>query len=411
MPMPMPAPAAAVLASLLLVCSAGQAGADELANLKVEAAELQARIARLESGSAAEEREGAGKQPDWVRNIALKGDFRYRNETIEQQLLDRRNRDRLRVRAGLTAQVNDTVQAEIGLATSEGNDPRSSNVTLGRSSSRKDFYLDLAYVKWQPLQSLALLGGKMNYPWQRASGSVLFDGDVNPEGLAATWQGGGFFASAFHYFIDERADASESTLQGGQLGWKPAIGNGKLTLAAGYFDFHRVQGRNPFHGDSAFGNTTTTVGCQAGAANCLAQDFDLVEALAEYSHPVAGRPVTVFANFIRNTGADNGLDTAVAAGVTYGRAADARTWEVGYSFQRMEKDAVFGQFIDSDLGGGNTDHRAHLLRAGYAVASNWVINATWQIGETDLDVPALIGGVPVRGRNYERLQFDLNFRF
>lgn len=348
---------------------------------------------------------------DELRDIELQGDFRYRNETIDQQLLDRRNRDRLRVRASLTARVNDTVKAQVGLATSEGGDPRSSNVTLGRSSSRKDLYLDLAYVQWQALPSLALLGGKMKYPWQRASGSPLFDGDVNPEGLAATWQGGEFFASAFHHFIDERADASESTLQGAQAGWKPAVGEGQLVIAASYFDFRRVQGRDPFHGGNAFGNTTTTTGCQGGASSCLAHDFNLAGMLAEYTHPVAGRPLAVFADVVHNTAADHDEDLALAAGITYGRASEPRTWEVGYSFQRMQKDAMFGQFIDSDLGGGNTDHRAHLLRAGYAVASNWVINATWQIGETDLAVPAMVDGVPVRGRRYERLQLDLDFRF
>src|SRR5690606_15851569 len=142
--------------------------------------------------------------PEWVRNISFKGDFRYRNETIDQQFVDRRNRDRLRVRAGLVARVNDEVRIELGLARSEGNDPRSSNVTLGGASSRKDINLDLAYFEWRPISALKLRGGKMKYPWERAASSTLFDGDINPEGLAAVWQRGDFFASAFHHFLDER---------------------------------------------------------------------------------------------------------------------------------------------------------------------------------------------------------------
>lgn len=400
-----------LLSALLFVGFTGTAGADELAGLKAEAAELQARIARLESAAAASGKAGADPgMPGWVQRIAFSGDLRYRNETIEQQMLDRRNRDRLRVRAGFTAQVNDAVQARIALATSEGNDPRSSNVTLGRSSSRKDFYLDLAHVQWQALPSVALLAGKMKYPWRRAGDSGLFDGDVNPEGLAATWQQGDFFGSGFHFFIDERADASESTLQGAQLGWEPAVGTGRLQLAAGYFDFHRVRGRAPFHGGSAFGNTTTAADCHGGAASCLLHDYDLLELQAGLSHPVAGRSLQVHADYIRNLAVSD-RDAAFTAGVTYGRAAEPRSWEIGYGFQRVQKDAVFAQFVDSDIGGGNTDHRAHLFHAAYALARGWLVNATWQLAETDLDVPAAVDGGLLHGRDYRRLQLDLNFRF
>lgn len=357
--------------------------------------------------------EGSGDAaiPAWVYNFTFKGDLRYRNETIDQQWLDRRNRDRVRLRAGFTAKVNDTVTAEMGLATSEGNDPRSSNVTLGRANSRKDIFLDLAFVQWQALPSLKLMAGKMKFPWQRPGASTLFDSDINPEGLAATWAHGDFFGSAFHHYLDERSNASESTLQGGQFGWKPAVGGGKLTLAAGLFDFHRVRGRDPFHAGNAYGNTTTAVGCEGGAASCLTQDYNLIEAFAEYSRPVGGRPLALFAHSLTNEAADDGMDSAWSAGVSWGRAAEAGQWEVGYTHQRIRKDAVFGQFIDSDVGGGNTDHRAHVLRAGYAVAKNWTVNAAYQMAETDLDVPVLVDGTLRHGRNYQRLQLDLNFRF
>lgn len=342
--------------------------------------------------------------------FAFNGDFRYRHEIISQQGAKRRDRDRLRVRAGVTARVNDTVQAELALATDEGGDPRSSNVTLGGAGARKDVKLDLAVVQWQPLDSLTLLGGKMKYPWQRAGESVLFDGDVNPEGIAAQWQQGAFFASAFHHYIAERSDAAESTLRGTQFGWKPSVGEGRLTIAAGWFDFRRVRGFDPFH-DDANGNSTTDTGCAAGVALCLAQDYNLVEGLVEFTHPVAGRPLQLFADYFANVAADNREDEAFSAGFLYGRADKSRSWEIAYSYQRVRKDALFGQFIDSDVGAGNTDHRAHVIQAGYAPAKNWTVNLTWQFADTDLAVPAVIDGVPVRGRNYERLHLDLNFNF
>jgi hypothetical protein len=415
--------AGAVTAILALALAAPAAAAtDELAELKVAVEALQARIAQLEAQAKAAE-ETNDRQADqiavvrsnvgsWVSNFTFKGDFRYRNETIDQQYVPERNRDRLRVRAGFVARVNDTVRTEFGLATSEGNDPRSSNQTLTGENTRKNVFIDLAYVEWQATPALKFTAGRMKYPWNRAGTSSFFDGDINPEGLAANWTRGDFFASATYNILEERSALGESTLTAGQLGWKPALGPGRLTLAAGYFDFHSVQHRNPFYNNSSNGNTTTTTGCIGGATTCLANDYDLVEAMAEYSRPLAGRPLAIFADYITNEAADNGLDTAWSVGLTWGRASDPHTWEIGYNYQLVEKDAVYAQFVDSDLGAGNSDYRAHVLRAGYAVAKNWVLNLAWQLADTNMDVPASVTGVgPVADRDYERLQLDLNFKF
>lgn len=412
----------AFLAAAVCFVGTAHAASDETAELKAAVVALQERITQLEAQAKAVE-ETNDRQADqiavvrssvgsWVPNFTFKGDFRYRNETIDQQYGPERNRDRIRVRAGFVAKVNDTVRTEFALATSEGNDPRSSNQTLTGENTRKNVFIDLAYVEWQAMPQLKLTAGKMKYPWLRAGSSVLFDGDVNIEGLAVNWSRGSLFASAFYNHLEERGAAGESSMGGGQLGWKSTLGAGQLTLAAGLFDFNSVRRRNPFFNASSNGNTTTTAGCIGGASSCLAYDYNLIEGIAEYTRPLAGRPLTLFADYITNDAAGNGLDTALSAGFSWGRAADPRTWEVGYFYQRAEKDAVFAQFIDSDLGGGNTDHGGHVIRAGYAIAKNWTANLTWHLGQTNMDVPTTIPGVgPVRDRDYERLQLDLNFKY
>jgi hypothetical protein len=267
-------------------------------------------------------------------------------------------------------------------------------------------------VEWQALPGLKLTGGKMKYPWVRAGASSLFDGDVNPEGLAVNWSRGDLYASAIHNLLEERSAARESTMSGAQFGWKPALGQGRLNVAAAYFDFHGVRGRNPFFNNSANGNTTTTTGCLGGATTCLVYDYNLVEGIVEYSVPLAGRPLALFADYFRNTAADNGLDTALSLGFTWGRASDPRSWEIGYNYQAADKDSLFAQYTDSDVGAGNTDYRAHVLRMGYAPARNWVVNLAWQMAETNIDVPVTVSGVgDVQERNYDRLQVDLNFKF
>jgi hypothetical protein len=94
-------------------------------------------------------------------------------------------------------------------------------------------------------------------------------------------------------------------------------------------------------------------------------------------------------------------------------------------WQKIEKDALFGQLVDSDFGDGNTDTDGFVLRGGYTVARNWTINATLFLNELSNDVPQsvtvfneataapldtqVISGIT--DREYKRLQLDLNFKF
>jgi hypothetical protein len=94
-------------------------------------------------------------------------------------------------------------------------------------------------------------------------------------------------------------------------------------------------------------------------------------------------------------------------------------------YQQIEKDALFGQLLDSDFGDGNTDSSGVVLRGAYSVARNWTINATLFLNDLSNDVPQTVTvfneATPtpldtrvitdVTDREYKRLQLDLNFRF
>jgi hypothetical protein len=318
-----------VAAAVAAVLAASPATADEVSELKAAVQALQKRLDTLEAQAKSNEEtndrqtdqiaQAKTSVPAWVPNFALKGDLRYRNENIDAEYAVGRNRDRIRVRAGFVAKVNDTITSELQLASAEGGDPRSSNQTLTGENTRKSIYIDLAYAEWKPHADWKLTAGKMKYPWARPGQSILFDGDINPEGLAVNFNHGPFFASSFFTNLEERSATGESTLFGGQVGWKQAIGTASLTLGASLFDFNSVQHRNPFFGGSSNGNTTTTVGCFPGQSPCLLNDYNLVEGFAEYSVPVAGRPLSLYADYIRNDAAVNSMDTAYSAGIQYGR--------------------------------------------------------------------------------------------
>lgn len=409
------------------VAAATQAAAEQVA-ANVEQQEAIDRTTDV----LAQTRAGIG---DWVGRFEWKGDLRYRNETIDQEFaLATRHRDRIRARVGFIAKVNETVRVEVRATTTEGFDSRSANQTLSNANARKGLDLDLGYVEWAPGAGWKLSAGKMRYPWVRST-SFFWDGDVNPEGVAVNWQQGksGFFGGLYYLHLGERSTQADSNVLAAQLGWRGEVAEGwRTTVSASYFDHGAVEGYNPFLNGSAanaYGNTTTTspAVCRRGIATCLANDFNVFYASGELATQLAGRPLTLYADFARNTAADfvspstnpvsnvpGGLDTAYAVGFNYGRASAPRSWEVGYVWQKVEKDAIFGQWHDSNFGAGNTDNQGGALRVAYMFGRNWRLNATYLMNETDVDAPVQITSPTTRvvsSRDYQRLMIDLNMIF
>ncbi|MEO8017227.1 MAG: putative porin [Pseudomonadota bacterium] len=422
--------------------------------LKAQLAALSAKIDQLEKAQTQtkktvdEAQATADHTADVVAQgnarLSFNGDLRYRNESFEVQYVDRnRQRDRIRARLNAMFRVNDTLTGQFAITTGS-TDPRSGNQTMDGQNARKDFDLDLAYVTWAPNAALKVTAGKQKYGWTRSPG-LFYDSDVNPEGISVNYATGNFFAATFYDWLAERALSfgnttattnTDSIMFGAQVGYKiPFSDSVKLTVAASYFNFDGVQGYNPLFGGSSFGNTTTTTGCSrtlAAGTACLLSDYDIMEVFGDLTTSVNGKPLRFFMDYAQNTAAEvnptagEKLDTAYSAGVSYGAASAVKgTWELGLLYQQVEKDALFGQLLDSDFGDGNTDTKGFALRGGYTVARNWTLNATLFLNDLSNDVPQSVTvfneGTPapydttvingIFDRDYKRLQLDLNFKF
>lgn len=348
-----------------------------------------------------------------------KGDFRVRNENIEQELSPDRNRTRMRVRLGFEAEVNPTVKAGFQFATTENGDARSTNQTFSDVNSKKALDLDLAYVEWAPNAATKVTLGKMKQPLVTTT-SYFVDKDINPEGAALAFNhlATGGFVNVAMFDLAERSAASDSTA----LAWQAGL-RGKLNdetsyvLAVGEMNHRNVKNLAVVQSGSAggfFGNTTKTVGC-VGVATCLANEFEVRNALAEVTTVFAGQPVVLFVDWAENTKAAK-LNKAIAYGVTLGKASLPNSWEVGVVSQKVEKDALFGQWIDSDYAAGNTDGDGYTLRGAYQLAKNWKLNVAYHMNETNNDVPVIfaVNSTTLRqvyDRDYKRLQLDLNYAF
>ena len=417
-----------VLASAIIVASvAGPANAtvsdEEFAELRAQFSALADRLNNLESENAKlrQQNQGTirevniGKQQlanlqardassDWTDTIKLKGDFRYRYENIDEQGKDERDRNRIRARAALVAQLPDDIEVGLGVA-SGGDDPVSTNQTLGGGGSTKDLRLDLAYANWRAMEGLNLIGGKYKNIWYRPQkSSLIFDGDFNPEGVAVVYKKDWFFANLGGTWLEsDTKNSNDSYSWGGQLGYQGSIAGARVSAGGGYYNFD-TEGKQSFFGDDEdfFGNSFDCTN-PADLSSCVyAFDYNIIQAFIDVSLNVGDMPVSLFADYVVNDDADDD-DTGYALGLKLGKAKSAGSWQTAYTYQDLEADAVLGLITDSDFGGGGTDVKGHKFQGAYAINKKWVVSFTYFLNEVGENVG--------NKHDYDRLMIDTQFKY
>ncbi len=338
----------------------------------------------------------------WAERMRWKGDFRYRYENIDQEGKDSRNRSRIRARTHLEADVSPTVQVGIGLATG-GDDPVSSNQTIGGGGSSKDIKIDLAYFDWSGLENTNITGGKFkNFLIRPAKTGLMWDSDWRPEGLGVIWDNDTIFIQSLGTWLE--GDSKKRT----QFSWALQAGlnfkvgeTGSLMFGAGYSQFD-IAGRTPLFGepDDFYGNSFVLDPVTGDLQ--FKYDYRQFEGFAEYKFKLGGNSVSLFADYTVNTETDEN-DSGYLLGAKYGSAKKKGTWDITYFYKKLEADATIGLLTDSDFAGGGTDAKGHVFSATYAFHNNWNFKATYFINQIDL-----ASGDP---KDYDRLMLDLNFKF
>lgn len=416
----------------------------ELGELRKQLLELQKKVNELEAKQKLED-ESLNKKIDeveqkaeqkpsvpdalkWLEKIKISGDFRYRHEHIDSEEISAgnrvgwrngRDRDRIRARLMLEAAVNGDWDVVFRLATGERDilvetnldadmfpDPISSNQTLKQNFSSKDVWIDLAHFIWHPgkIKGLKLFGGKIKMPFYAAGkNELIWDGDLNPEGLAVNYVHTLNENNEIHFggaglWVDESGGGADASLWGVQSYLKHKIGNPDHIIAGvTYLDYGNIRGKVDQYGILA-GNTADVTGTM------WASDYDLLEVFAEYGTKCWGMPVSLFGSWVHNLVAVGGQDTGWLVGATLNKASDPGTWQLGYNYREVESDAVFGAFTDSDFLGGGSNGRGHEFNFKYQFAKNVQGALTYFHNENDR-------GAMSRDLDYRRLQADLQLKF
>ena len=338
------------------------------------------------------------KQLSASENIVVKGDFRYRHEMIDQEDKDyTRNRQRIRARLEVAAKLNDTWSAGFRFA-SGSDDPVSTNQTLTGGFSTKPLALDLAYFKWSPNQILTVQGGKTKLPFQKVGKTeLLWDGDLNPEGLSFVLNKkmGSLAAtlSSAMLWVEEKKTEDDVILYGAQGGLGSKLNDDiKIWAGVGYYTLTGAEGSMPvFDGDS-FGNSVDENGYYLTG-------FDEVEVSAELSSKIGELPVSVVGDYVTNTAADeNNMGWLV--GFSAGKAKDPGSMAFAYSYRKLEQDAVIGAFTDSDFIGGGTDGSGHEFGFGYMINKQVKAEASFFLNKIGVE----------NGKDFKRLMLDVSMK-
>ncbi|MGP9814504.1 putative porin [Rhodopseudomonas sp. NSM] len=248
-----------------------------------------------------------GKYPEWAQRIRFYGDVRVRHEsvfhpsgnypyTVNYNAINTgnpynvlgdgsyandyfwptynvdqdRQRQRLRARLGMEADLFDGFYAGMRIATGESNAPVSFNQTLGGSGgnfSKYSIWLDRAFIRYSPWSDIALSAGRFDNPFFAAT-DLVFHRDLGFDGVAAQAKyeiSPGLepfvVAGAFPIFntgldvgtsldfsnkdvLPGKAPSRDKYMFGGQIGARAEFApDVSLKFGAAYFDFTNVQGK------------------------------------------------------------------------------------------------------------------------------------------------------------------------
>lgn len=413
-----------------------------------------------------------------ITELELYGDARVRYEIREGQNTtadtQQRKRGRYRLRLGLRGTLVDDWFFGLRLETSSS--ARSTNVTFADESSGGPFakasdgiHVGQVYLGYRGFKDITLTAGRMPNPI--ITTPMVWDGDINPEGLAEQYKhtftfnfgGGGSTTTAEDYSKDGKAVAA-TTSSGGEtwalkvdvfanfgqfvyddanpdnpFGAPPLTGGRAIPNTDAYllawqvgarFNFPKnfyVQFAPTIYNYTGLGDNFNVFfdGDNAGANNIGANDLFVFEVPMEVGWRMGEIPMRFFADFAINL---DGEDRAFRAGnpsqddevhaylvgVGIGQLKVKRDWQVNVFWQHAEQYALDANLVDSDIFDSRLNMEGVAIQAGYALSDAVVFNLTYAYGWRINDTIGT-GGAGDIGANplddYQIFQADLNVKF
>ncbi len=365
----------------------------------------------------------------WDR-VKGSADLRLRHEHDGIRGKANRDRERVRLRFGIKADLGEEFEAGFRLRTGSPMDPRSPYHNFGSTSTTGDnslqsleFNIDRAWLKYRPssIPGAWVTAGKFDHPFAKnpVYGELVWDDDVNPEGVVG---GFGFEASeglnvnlvAGQYLLF--ADDSTSTTDGSDAELSAFVaqaaanykGDGFKALAA--LGWYRYGDTSPDMNNAAL-PVSNDISNSTTAADFVA-DFHILNPIAALTFDCGGQPLTISGEYILNTGADGGAngDDGYAVGTSFGSTGSPGGWKVFYQWQRVQQDAVFSPYSQDDFLLNGSNFRGHVYGVKYKLSKRIGLRA-WGLTSVAENSGAN-HGPNVPDEDYStRLRFEVDAKF
>ncbi len=331
----------------------------------------------------------AAEKPSWTDRFRVKGDLRLRYEGFSKDGSydgGRRDRFRIRLRAGFTATITDWMAAGLQLRNGDPADPVSNNTSFDGAFQFKEFNLSEGYLQIRPGKAFGMIAGKFDAKKWWTVSDMQWDDDVTVEGLMTNTvlaRGNGAFRkldlAAYGYLLEESKEGPDANLYGGQLRSAFRLGDHHTLHAGVGFDWwvNPQQVVDLTLSGKLKGNKVTNFLDEDGR---LVSDFEILNVFVTYTNTADRRwPVKLKLFYYKNTGA-RGIaadqDTAFFGRLQVGDYK--KPWQVAfrYSYYLSEPDALFYVFTQSDTSRAS-DLRAHRLDLRIGAWAKSYFNITW----------------------------------
>ena len=342
---------------------------------KIHALEASLGLASSAPAAAAQQvTHAAAPAGDPTSRLKISGDLRLRSQgDYSDDDARARRSGQVRGRLGATYSVTDRVSLGARLVTGDPDDPNSTDVQMSQWDDDFQVSLDLAYAQIN-FGDLNVFGGKLPQPFTRTD--LVWDGDVNPQGLSGVYKhklanGSALRASGLFFIVDEDAVGADSTMVGAQVGYDTAsLGDWKFDVSAAYYDYTLGSVVGADSGD--FRNNLRS------PDGSYVSDFNLGDLIvgATWSGLGARWPVRAVGDFVKNFGAETAEDVGYGVDLGVGRVAQSHDWRVTYGYSVAETDAVLGAFSHDNIGIG-TNYKLHALTLDYVPMPKTLLTAIW----------------------------------
>jgi len=377
-----------------------------------------------------------------LTELKISGDVRvrYEDRTGELATGDHQERDRFRYRfrTSLAGKVLNNWAFGVRLETATGS--RSSNVTMGDDAgpfakTNDGVFIGQVFAQWTPNAEWTFTAGRMPNPL--VTTSMVWDADINPEGLAEQYRhrdgNNEFFGTLGQFLYSTSGNqnvfgGTPATIAGTkdlymtawQMGYKRYVSGATTFFQVApvvYYYYKADQRANP----AAF-NTFMSATNAAPVNNLF-----VLEVPFEYNWVAKnGVPLRAFADVAINFDADararkfgrpdlDGEDKAFHVGFQYGKASLPGEWDAKVFYQSVGAFALDTNLVDSDIFDSRTNMQGWVFSGNYAIGAATQFSLTLATGDRKNDGLIAPGAGDVGSNNalhkYWLLQADLNVKF